>query len=582
MADWRAKAKKVDVIDEDRAAFAAPEAPAAPAAPAPEPTEAELEAMKQAELEKRIAKRPMGEGSFATGLKQGATLSFADEIAGAAGALGALAGDATLAEVPDYYRQARDEERKRLEESRQADPLLTGAGQVAGSLLLPGAGAAGAARGGLAPAMAAGAGLGAVTGAASGVGEAKTLAPQDLAAPVMTGAGVGALFGGAAPLVGTVLRPAARAVQAPLARAGERADELRVLTAAGATGGSINAPRVLQEAQRVPGGVPEMARVLRESGISRGVTTTSGVLRRAQQARAASGADIGRLIQEATDAGGTVDAAKLVATLRASADEAVAGMGGVSDVARQQAAALQRLADRIQQAAPTGKATFEEVKSLSQQLGADAGEAYLARAMGRPVTGKAEALMGTRRAAEGAIDAGMEAAGRSSTPYREARRLNQVARIAEETAETSLGRAGKNNLLGLTDAALLAGGGPTAALAAGRKALTPVSAGLRATGAETARSSAEALERLLAQGPTGALGRTGGALTGATVGAMEAPVSVQAGAEASPLEGYTSEEQALARDLLTKGLGIDEVMSILGPPSSMSRPALRTQPSAAR
>jgi len=538
--------------------------------------------MKQAELEKRIAARPMGEGSFATGLKQGATLSFADELAGAAGALGAFAGDAKLSDLPDYYRQARDEERKRLDESRQADPLLTGVGQVGGSLLLPGLGAAGSG-GSLGSAMLQGARVGAATGAAAGVGEAKSLDAKDVVPAVVGGAAFGGLAGGAAPVVGAALRPAARAIQAPLAKAGERADELRVLTTAGATGGAINAPRVLQEAERVPGGIPEMARVLRESGISRGVTTTSGVLRRAQQARAASGADIGRLIQEATDAGGTVDAAKLVATLRSSADEVLSGMGGVSEVNRQQAAALQRIADRIQQAAPTGKATFEEVKSLSTQLGADAGEAYMARAMGRPLTGKAEALMDTRRASEGAIDAGMEAAGRSSTPYREARRLNQVSRIAEETAETSLGRANKNNLLGLTDAALLGGGGlPGAALAAGRKALTPVSAGLRATGAETSKGAAEALQRMLAQGPTGSLGRTGGGLLGATVGAMEEPVSV------APVQAYSDEDQALAADLLSRGMSPEEVASILGPPqstttqSSMNRPVLRARPSAAR
>ena len=47
--------------------------------------------MRNAELEKRIAARPTGEGSFATGLKQGATFGFADELAGAFGALGSRA-----------------------------------------------------------------------------------------------------------------------------------------------------------------------------------------------------------------------------------------------------------------------------------------------------------------------------------------------------------------------------------------------------------------------------------------------------------------------------------------------------------
>lgn len=571
MSDWKSRAVAVDPT---------------------EFTDADLEAMKQAELEKRIAKRPVGEGSFGTGVKQGVTLGFGDELAGAAGALGALAGGvsdkmsgfdsggASLGDLAkEAYTGARDAERKRLEESRQADPLLTGAGQIASSLLLPGLGAAGSG-GGLGAAALQGAKVGAATGAASGVGEAESLDAADVAPKVLGGAAVGGIAGAAAPLIGGILRPAAKAIQKPLAEAGSRADELRVLTTAGATGGAINAPRVLQEAERVPGGVKEMARVLRESGVSRGVTTTSGVLKRATEAQAKSGGDIGRLISEATNAGGKVDVGRLTASLRQQAAEATAGMSGVSDVARQQAANLLRLADRIEGAAPGGFAALEDIKALSTQLGADAGEAYLARAMGRPVTGKAEALMATRRGAEGAIDEGMEAAGRSSQPYRDARRLNQVSRIASEAAETSLGRANKNNLLGLTDAALLAGGAPGAALAAGRKALTPVSAGLRATGAEAADTAAKGLQRMLDAPPSGALGRTGGALYGASVGAMEEPVSTGAG-------GFNSEDQALATDLLSRGMSPEEVASILGPPqsttqTSMNRPVLRARPSAAR
>ena len=533
-----------------------------------------------AEAEKATASRKMGEGSLATGVKQGVTLGFGDELAGVSGAAGALAGGTPLADLPGVYREARDEERARLEESRKADPLLTGVGQVASSLLLPGGAAAGAARGGLGAAALQGAKVGAATGAAAGVGEAESLNPADIVPRVLGGAAFGGITGALAPLAGAAKQSLAGVLRKPLAKAGERADELRVLTTAGATGGSINAPRVLQEAKRVPGGVPEAARVLRESGISRGITTTSGVLKRAQAARSQSGGDIGRLLSEATEAGGNVDVRRFASSLRAQADEAVAGMGGVSDVARQQAANLTKLADRIEAAAPGGTASLDEVKNLSMQLGADAGEAYLARAMGRPVGGRAEALMATRRGAEGAIDEGMEAAGRSSQPYRDARRLNQVSRIAEEAAETSLGRASKNNLLGLTDAALLAGGAPGAGLAAARKALTPVSAGLRATGAETADSAAKALQRMIDAPPSGSFGRSAGALYGASVGAMEEPVSMGAPA-------FTDEDQALALDLLSRGMSPEEVASILGPQqstteTSMNRPVLRARPSAAR
>jgi hypothetical protein len=557
MSDWKARARKVNATE----------------APAPAPTEAELEAMRNAELEKRIAARPTGEGSFATGLKQGATFGFADELAGAFGALGALAGDAKLSEAGDYYRQARDEERKRLEESRKADPLLTGVGQVGGALLVP-VGAAGQAAT-LPAAVGRGVLTGAATGALQGAGESKDMASVPVEAAKM--GAFGALAGGALPVAAAGLqagkKAATEALARPLARAGEQADELRVLTTMGATGGTISAPKVLREAERVPGGVPEMARVLRESGISSGLTTTSGVLRRAQRARAESGKAIGDILADATARGGQVDARALAGALRQQADEAVAGVGGVSDVARQQAMALKKLADRIDEVSaqprlsgPAGTITPEEAKQLSVALGQDAAEAYAARAAGRSVTGKGEALMTARRATEEGIDAGVDAAGLSSEAYRRARRLNQVARIADETAEANLGRASKNNLIDLTSAALAGGGPAGAAIAGGRKILGPLTASGRATAAEAARGGARVLRRIGEEAaPTAAPARAAGALGAATMGAQSEPMTVAA--PEIPRAPLPADDAAIARDLLQRGMSPQEVASILGDPS---------------
>jgi hypothetical protein len=205
--------------------------------------------------------------------------------------------------------------------------------------------------------------------------------------------------------------------------------------------------------------------------------------------------------------------------------------------------------------------TPDEAKRLSIALGTDAGEAYAARAAGRSVTGKGEALMNARRSTESGIDAGLDAAGMSSEAYQKARRLNQVSRIASETAEANLGRASKNNLLDLTTATLAAGGPAGAALAGGRKILGPLTASARATGAETARAGAGVLRRIGAEAaPNAGAARAAGAFGGATMGAMEEPLTAAAPAPIPP------EDAALARDLLSRGMSPDEVASIIGNP----------------
>ena len=429
-----------------------------------------------------------GAAKFLTG---GLTDATAGAFAGLATGIEALTQGKGLGGAAEDamagYREGRGERRAYEEEQYQESPLAYGAGGLTGALVggkaLPTQGKT------LAGTM----GRSGAAGAATGL----SMSEEDTVSGDLMNLLLGGALGGAAPAVGAGLGKAKDAVKGALAKAGSRADELRVLTTAGATGGSIAEPAVLKEARRVPGGIPETARVLRESGISKGITTTGGIAKRAEAARAASGAKIGQMIDDATNAGGFVDTAKLAGNLRAQAKAAVADMGGVSDTARQHARTLEALAERIEAAAPGGVAKPDAIKAMSVGLSEDAQQAYKAGAMGRPVSGRGKALMDTRRATEGALDETMANLGMDDEAYRQARRINQVSRIADESAQTSLGRSNKNNLLGLADmqaigAGAAAAGGPGAvALTALRQIGKSVGASGRATAAEWAAKIAQ-------------------------------------------------------------------------------------------
>jgi hypothetical protein len=310
-------------------------------------------------------------------------------------------------------------------------------------------------------------------------------------------------------VVSTGLAPVANALRGAAARAlgkmGENADELRVLTTMGAQGGSINAPAVLREAERVPGGVPELAKQLRETGISKGITTTGGIAKRAAALQESSGKAIGRMIDEAAQSGGYVDTKNLATRLRAEAAmaEAEAGAANMSDVANRHSEKLLELADRLEKSAPGGVMMIDRVKKMSVALGDDAAGAYAARAGDRAVAGTGRALMDTRRLTEGAIGETIVDLGLDRAAYEAAKRQNQVSRIASEAAEASLGRAGKNNLIGLTTATL-AQTNPGAAIV--HQVLKPLQSSARATWAETARDLAKTLEQpeaMKALGPAG-------------------------------------------------------------------------------
>lgn len=134
------------------------------------------------------------------GASQGASLGFADEAMGALGALGSKYVN-PQASILDEYRRIRDEQRKKDETAKEANPTsyaLGNAGGAIGSAFMPGLNALTGAKGiqTLGQAAKAGAKLGAI----AGLGQSQAdLTEGDLsgaASDTAAGAGIGAVTGG--------------------------------------------------------------------------------------------------------------------------------------------------------------------------------------------------------------------------------------------------------------------------------------------------------------------------------------------------------------------------------------------------
>lgn len=146
--------------------------------------------------------------SFLRGAAQGATLDFADEIAGAGSTVGSLLTDQRdlpLTEVLDLYRQKRDESRQAFQEAEEANPATFTAGDVAGgiapALVTGGASVAPTlAKQGLKAAAKVGAKAGAKAGAATALGRTEEITDlPEVAEDVAVGTALGAGFGAAIP-----------------------------------------------------------------------------------------------------------------------------------------------------------------------------------------------------------------------------------------------------------------------------------------------------------------------------------------------------------------------------------------------
>lgn len=437
------------------------------------------------------------------GTARGLTLGFDDVAAGVGAYLGDLVSrreesdaqmlsgggesflESAKAAAPSF-QQGQQERRDVVAEAKAGDEAAFTASELLGSLLVPGGtGVKGAA----------------AQGAAAGVGFSDADTIGDAAGAAALGGVAGAALGKAipalAPKVSGALGRGADAIKGAVAKgldkAGSRADELRVLTTMGATGGSISNPQILKEVANVPGGVSALANTLRETGISKGITTTEGILKRATEVEANAGQRIGKMIDEATDAGGFVDISAVSGRLREQAAKALEGGRGISSVQQKEAAALQRLAGKYDELFPGGVAPLREVKDASVALGQDAQAAYRARSAGRDVEGQGRALIEARRASEAGVDEALTGLGNAPQAYQGAKTQFQAARLAKDAAEVSLGRANKNNLIGLTDVGMMATTGPVGVLA--RKFAAPFASSARATAAETAQALAQRLRQ---------------------------------------------------------------------------------------
>jgi hypothetical protein len=527
----------------------------------PAPAEPEgFFARKSKEIEEARKVGAEGAADFMRGASQGASLSFADEIGGLAAGAGSLFGSArdaltgfnggdegAIEAAKRVYTEGRDDERAKLDAARERSPLAVPLGQITGGVLIPGGAASQAAS--MPVKMAVGGLAGAGSAALAQAGDAKEMAdvPGAVASlPTLAGGVVGALVPGAGPALSVLRKKGGEA----LAKVGSRADELRVLTPSSAQSATIAGPAILREANNVPGGVPALAETLRKTGISKGITTSTGIAKRAAEVEAKSGAAIGKFIDDATDAGGFVDVNALTARLRAKAAEAVGGGRGVSEVASKEAEALSTLADRFAELFPGGVAKPDAMKQASIALADDAAGAFAARAADRTIAGRGRALIEGRRATEAGIGDTIDGLGLPGD-YQAAKTSFQAARLARESAESALGRADKRNFLSLTDAPLVAAGPGGAALAMGRKVVGPLMASAKATGAEMARTLSE---RLAANpGSSATLGPAAARLAGAAVrGAAAVEAEHEALLTEDPEYAALVEEQARRQSLLRK------------------------------
>lgn len=440
------------------------------------------------------------------------------------------------------HSQAIDERRAATDDLYTTNPKSYGVGAVLGTLatapvfatkaalgaphfaraLTGGAGAAAKLMGRRALARAkAAAPIGAVSGV--GLGDADTV--QGVASDALAGAGLSALLGAGAPIAGRAITAAADKVKGAASSAltygGQNADILRVLTTMGKTGGTQNAPAALKAVAVVPGKAPETARVLRGTGMSKGVTTTEGILNRANEAKEESGKLIGEII-EATDAGGGRVSGKAIAALlrQEAADIQIRSGGSLSSLDESAAAAVDDLIETARRYDSAGMLTLKQVQlriSGSPDLKSK-GLAELAsfgkRALDLPTKVKSNTAASTVQALRAGMDEAVERTGltgslpasvtsskllngmASSTPkeaYQSLRRVYQVAGIAAKEAEISVGRGSKKNLVDLTSATL-ANASPKIAVA--HLILKGVQSSGRASGAEAMRSLGASLAKV--------------------------------------------------------------------------------------
>lgn len=144
---------------------------------------------------------PKEQGSFLDPLLQGATFGWSDELAAVGGYLGARLAGAPPERAERAGQREMSAARNRLAAYREERPIVSMAGEIAGTL--PAAIATGGLAGTVPRAVALGAGEGAIAGAGA--------ADQNRLAGAALGAGAGATLAGVMPMAGDLIRRAWKA-----------------------------------------------------------------------------------------------------------------------------------------------------------------------------------------------------------------------------------------------------------------------------------------------------------------------------------------------------------------------------------
>lgn len=450
-----------------------------------------------------------------TGLVQGVTLGWADEMGGA---LRAQAGEGS-------YEQERDRLRGQSARAREQAPERTAMGELAGTApyaLIPGAGQSAGAR----VAVQAGIGMGLGTASGAGFSEGETTDA------VLEDAAIGGLAGGVLGAGGQTLSEGARAGLGQLARVASGADRARVASVATGTSRELG-DTLVREAQSMPGGVAGVAERLRRLGITPAAGTAQDVSRASAEAleRVGHSGRLGQIVGH-LDETAPVERDRLLAAL-----DRYAGQVEADPVMRRFGRAVR---DRVEDFAETlpESVSYRRATEILRGIGDQTNWVD-------PVSGARppqDVARGTYRALRGEMDdIAEEALSRAPAPeggyrdtwtapngetstvapevaalspieeFRGARLDTQAALFAQEWSQRALDRLARNRGVSPTDYAAMmgaagSGASPTGVVMSGiaNRAWRLREGSLRATGAEIA-------ERLVRSHPE-RLGRWAGPL----------------------------------------------------------------------
>jgi hypothetical protein len=498
MADFKPKGWKP--VQQDGGAFR-PKGWTPTEEPAPEPLGDSLAPVRRAALGLAVGGLPgavagamgLGEDVYdpgsdtratALGFSQGGTFGFADEIGGAIGEallpesgvkLGAGAAPSPsdtpeqraakealaqgVASTPRNYDLVRDNMRGELKQAKEDSPWLVGGGQLAGAVA-----ASVATRRVPGMAQLGPTGQAALEGAVEGMGESTSDSALGVAGDALMGGVVGGAFGKAGQVAGEAVSPllkrGAAALQEGLA---ETAAE-RALKAAGA---------IQKDFPKQPGArgrfMERGALMLDEPGLVSAGRSAGGIGEAAEESLEEYGAQIGRYLKQAEDAGVAFDPTAFVQRVRA---EVLPQVERNPALKSQRARIVELLNDFEAQAAENARVgqpfTFTEANGIKGDLQAavfnNQGDIKRNQELGAAIQGIFTSEIDTQL--------GRVLEGDDLIRFLDAKKRYAAMATAAQLGRQGANRSTGNNLLGLPDyfastAAAAMGGGPLGAAAAG-------------------------------------------------------------------------------------------------------------------